>query len=144
MAPVIGLPAVVAMILDGFAQFVLGMRDAAPAIIVIRGLRGGSPSKEKETTQGRRSECGLAKHRFANQRLAKQRRMQMLTQKHKRPPEGAALVWFGVCASLQVKPARRKNVAQEISSSETDGTKIEAAARDEEKGAAACAAPAEI
>jgi hypothetical protein len=36
----------------------------------------------------------------------------MLTQKHKRPPEGAALVWFGVCASLQVKPARRKNVAQ--------------------------------
>jgi len=90
---------------------VLGMRDAAPAIIVIRGLRGGSAGKKKETTQGRGSECGLAKHRFANQRLAKQRRMQMLTQKHKRPPEGAALVWFGVCASLQVKPRRRKNVA---------------------------------
>jgi hypothetical protein len=58
----------------------------------------------------------------------------MLTQKHKRPPEGAALVWFGVCASLASETRAQKKCRA--------GKKQQRGAK--ERGAADCAAPAEI
>jgi hypothetical protein len=75
------------MILDGLAQFMFGMGDAPLATV---GLGAGSAGEKKETTQRSSSECGLAKQLL----------MRLLTQQHKRPPAGAALVLVGVLRVL--------------------------------------------
>jgi hypothetical protein len=61
MAPMIGLAAVIAVILDGFAQFMFSVRDAALAII--RFGTGGT-SKENETTERGGGQRCLAKQRL--------------------------------------------------------------------------------
>jgi hypothetical protein len=67
MAPMIGLAAVVAVVLDSFAQFMFGMGDAMLAII---GLGAGCAGKKKESTKRRSSERGLAKQCPARQLFA--------------------------------------------------------------------------
>src|ERR1700730_15600246 len=129
VAPVIGLAAVVSVVLDGFAEFVFGAGNATLAIISHGDRHAG---KKEQSTKRRSSERGLAKQRLAEQYPAKQRVLQTLTQRHKRPPEGAALGLVGVlCVLRDVTQAQekcrartRKVTKQELKAEEREAQRI--------------------
>lgn len=54
IAPVIGLPAMRSMMLDGFMEFVVGMRDAPEAIVVVAGGVGRARKQKRDPQRG----CG--------------------------------------------------------------------------------------
>src|SRR5712672_2914849 len=88
MAPAIGLTAVIAVVLDGFAQLMLRVLNAALAIIRFRARR---PREESETTQRGGRQCCPAEHCLTKRGLP-QIRMQSHTSSM-----GASLVLVGVC-----------------------------------------------
>src|SRR5712671_5576590 len=88
MAPAIGLTAVIAVVLDGFAQLMFRVLNAALAIIRFRARR---PREESETTQRGGRQCCSAEHCLTKRGLP-QIRMQSHTSSM-----GASLVLVGVC-----------------------------------------------
>src|SRR5712672_3062385 len=88
MAPAVGLTAVIAVVLDGFAQLMLRVLNAALAIIRFRARHS---REESETTQRGGRQCCPAEHRLTKRGLP-QIRMQSHTSSM-----GASLVLVGVC-----------------------------------------------
>src|SRR5712675_2318767 len=88
MAPAVGLTAVIAVVLNGFAQLMLRVLNAALAIIRFRARR---PREESETSQRGGRQCCPTEHRLTKRGLP-QIRMQSHTSSM-----GASLVLVGVC-----------------------------------------------